>query len=419
MKRILTVLLAALLVLSSAACGNGENTVNNEIFPKKTEMKTDGQLYTGGEVKFPAALWETPTAERYDALDREALNVEGYFIDSVQGTKVFAFVGLPEGASAENPVPGIVLVHGGGGTAFFEWVSFWVKRGYAAIAMDTDGNMPTENSRMTDSDHTASIREHGPANMGFADWQKPVEEQWAYHAIASVIVCNSFLRSLEGVDGGRIGITGISYGSFLTCQAAAYDDRFCFAAPVYGSLDQKVGDTVFSDIMQDRKAELWDDNAVLAGNKTPFFYLNSNIDQFFSVLATAESDKKTEYSQMLLKYGFLHGHDLGGLQVPELYAFADNICLGTAGLVQIAVQPTFARQAAEVKAPQGVGIASVTGYYATAGVLDEKTAWLPVAGEYGGGIAEVSIPGNASYFYINITDSRGLEISTRVISAGE
>ena len=87
--------------------------------------------------------------------------------------------------------------------------------------------------------------------------------------------------------------------------------------------------------------------------------------------------------------------------------------------MQIAVQPTFARQAAEVKAPQGVGIASVTGYYATAGVLDEKTAWLPVAGEYGGGIAEVSIPGNASYFYINITDSRGLEISTRVISAGE
>ena len=68
MKRILTVLLAALLVLSSAACGNGENTVNNEIFPKKTEMKTDGQLYTGGEVKFPATLWETPTAERYDAL---------------------------------------------------------------------------------------------------------------------------------------------------------------------------------------------------------------------------------------------------------------------------------------------------------------------------------------------------------------
>ena len=39
-----------------------------------------------------------------------------------------------------------------------------------------------------------------------------------------------------------------------------------------------------------------------------------------------------------------------------------------------AVQPTFARQAAEVKAPQGVGIASVTGYYATAGVLDEETA---------------------------------------------
>lgn len=164
--------------------------------------------------------------------------------------------------------------------------------------------------------------------------------------------------------------------------------------------------------MQGRKAELWDDNAVLAGNKTPFFYLNSNIDRFFSVLATAESDKKTEYSQMLLKYGFLHGHDLGGLQVPELYAFADNICLGTAGLVQIAVQPTFARQAAEVKAPQGVGIASVTGYYATAGVLDEKTAWLPVSGDADGSLASAVFPESAAYTYVTVTDSRGYRITT-------
>lgn len=389
--------------------------MDEALFPKKTAMKTDGQLYTAGEVQFPASLWETPQAERYDALDRDALNVEGWFVDSVAGTKVFAFVGIPDGASAENPVPGIVLVHGGGGTAFFQWVSFWVKRGYAAIAMDTDGNMPTETSLMNNNDHTASIRAHGPANAGFADWQKPIEEQWAYHAIAAVIVCNSFLRSFDGVDGTRIGITGISYGSFLTCQAAAYDDRFCFAAPVYGSLDQQVGDTIFSGIMQDRKAELWDDNRILEGNLTPFFYLNSNVDQFFSVLATTESDRKTTYSQMLLKYGFLHGHDIGGLQVPDLYAFADHICLGTAALVQIVDQPTAENQSAKVKVPRDVSVAAVTGYYTTSDVLNEKTVWLPVDGDFAGDTAEVSIPGNAAYYYINITDSRDLEVSSHVI----
>src|SRR3954467_3698086 len=36
-------------------------------------------------------------------------------------TKVFAYIGLPEGASKTSRVPGVVCVHGGGGTAFAEW----------------------------------------------------------------------------------------------------------------------------------------------------------------------------------------------------------------------------------------------------------------------------------------------------------
>ena len=36
-------------------------------------------------------------------------------------TRAFTWYGFPEGASAENPVPGIVLVHGGGGTALADW----------------------------------------------------------------------------------------------------------------------------------------------------------------------------------------------------------------------------------------------------------------------------------------------------------
>ena len=44
-------------------------------------------------------------------------------------------------AEPGKTVPGIVLVHGGGGTAFAEWVGSG-PRGYAAIAMDTCGHGP-------------------------------------------------------------------------------------------------------------------------------------------------------------------------------------------------------------------------------------------------------------------------------------
>ena len=435
LKRLLTVLLSAVMCFGFVACrdknssssndsGNssssvsgGEEVVSNAIFPTKTSMKTDGQLYTGNAVEFPASLWETPNSERYDELDRDGLGVYGYFIDSVQDTQVFAFVGIPEGATKENPVPGIVLVHGGGGTAFFQWVSYWVKRGYAAIAMDTDGNMPVENSLMSNNNHQVSIKNHGPSNTRFADWKsKPIEQQWAYHATAAVIASNSFLRSFEGVDPNRIGVTGISFGAFLTCHAIAYDDRFSFAMPVYASLDQRSGETPWAELMAGDIGEVWDNNDILQGNTTPILYVNSNTDQGFSVKATTESDKKSLYSQMLLKYNFQHSHELGAFQVPELLTFADNICLGTEGLVQIIEQPTAEKQSVKVKLPKGVSVQEVTGYYTTSSELVKTTFWSPVDGDFEDGIAEVSIPGNAKYFYINVTDSRNMEVSSHVIA---
>jgi hypothetical protein len=54
-------------------------------------------------------------------------------------TRVFAYYGVPANATAANPVPGIVLVHGAGGTAFARWVKTWTDRGYAAIAFDDEG----------------------------------------------------------------------------------------------------------------------------------------------------------------------------------------------------------------------------------------------------------------------------------------
>lgn len=59
-------------------------------------------------------------------------------------TRVFAWIGIPEGASPSNQVPGVVLVHGGGGTAYKEWVEKWNACGYAAISIAVEGQTDTK-----------------------------------------------------------------------------------------------------------------------------------------------------------------------------------------------------------------------------------------------------------------------------------
>jgi len=128
-----------------------------------------------------------------------------------------------------------VLVHGGGGSAFIRWVKLWNSRGYAAISMDTCGAV---SGNAYGQEQTGHVRhaQGGPAGWGaFDKVDDPVQDQWTYHAVADVLLGHSLLRSFPEVDASRIGITGISWGGYLTCIAASLDDRFAFAVPVYSS----------------------------------------------------------------------------------------------------------------------------------------------------------------------------------------
>ena len=106
----------------------------------------------------------------------------------------------------------------------------WVKRGYAAIAMDTCGQIPVGNYG-----HWVQDPEGGPHGWGgFDQIDRPREDQWTYHAVAKIILAHSLLRSLPEVDPERTGVTGISWGGYLTCIVAGVDPRFKLAVPVYG-----------------------------------------------------------------------------------------------------------------------------------------------------------------------------------------
>lgn len=148
-----------------------------------------------------------------------------------QPTRVFAYYASPatldKKSASEEAFPAIVLVHGGGGTAFTEWAELWARRGYAAIAMDLAGCGP-DRKRLPYGGPGQSDKEK------FDAIDLPCQDQWTYHAVANVILAHSLIRSFNEVDARRTAVTGISWGGYLTCIVAGLDNRFKAAAPVYG-----------------------------------------------------------------------------------------------------------------------------------------------------------------------------------------
>src|SRR5881396_1135128 len=149
------------------------------------------------ELSKPPKMVEAPTSET---------GVRALYFESVpwkgKPTRVFAYYGVPAG----KKLPAMVLIHGGGGTAFAEWVRLWNKRGYAAIAMDTCGNLP---ETAPDGKPWAPSKNHhdfgAPQGWGgFAQIDEPVTDQWSYHAVAAAVLAHSLIRSFPEVDPKRI-----------------------------------------------------------------------------------------------------------------------------------------------------------------------------------------------------------------------
>ena len=324
----------------SVACKNtGNNSpskTSQYLFPRKENIVDDQQYYTGiDEIRFPNQLWATPVYERAPQYDKLEHDIQAYFLQSVpyndSPTYVFAYVGIPSIATKTNPVPGIVLVHGGGGSAFSDWVKMWNDKGYAAIAIDTEGNIPNQNANLNSSQNISfeSIKHHGPSNTNYRDCDKPANEQFLYHAIAATIVANSFLSSFEQVDSNKIGLTGISWGGVIATNATAYDDRFAFSAPVYGAISMTNTEGIFDELYNTypRASYLWDNIEMLRDCRTPILFVNWEGDPFFAIEATQNCTNTAINGRMILIPNLQHGH-LQGANIEEIFTFADAVLKG-------------------------------------------------------------------------------------------
>lgn len=249
-------------------------------------------------------------------------NVDTIFYDGIkyQGEtrKTFAYVAVPEGASAENPVPGVVLVHGKGGTAYDRWAKAWADKGYAAISIDTDGRMNVK-SNAYGTGSSARIRTGlgHQENVGYSDFtanESKHSDMWFYQAISDAVLAGNLLRSLPEVDASKIGITGVSYGSVITMKAIGVDNRFSFAAPVYGGGYGWESPTYWRyNMTEERKA--WDPIMFLKqSGDIPVLWFVTNRDQHFGleqISKTYVDEEVFDKANMIILNNFSHLDQLG------------------------------------------------------------------------------------------------------------
>ena len=133
-----------------------------------------------------------------------------------------------------------------------------------------------------------------PAGAASTRSTGPREDQWTYQAVAKIILAHSLLRSLPEVDPERTGVTGISWGGYLTCIVAGVDPRFKLAVPVYGCgfYDK----TIFADELKklgpdraERWMAWWDPSRYLGGAAMPMLWVTGSNDFAYTLNALQPS----------------------------------------------------------------------------------------------------------------------------------
>ena len=355
----------------------------------------------------------------FPANDLQVDGVKSFFFEGApfkgKPTRVFAYYGVP--AKSDEKLPAMVLIHGGGGSAFDRWVKVWNARGYAAIAMDLCGCVPVGTY--------GNWKRHelgGPAgwDASFAQLQDPVGDQWTYHATSAVILAHSLIRSYPEIDPDRIGVTGISWGGYLTCVISGVDSRFKFAAPVYGCglLGENSAWLPAFEKMGQEQAGLWlkqwDPSHYLPNAKMPILWVNGTNDFAYPMDSWKKSYLLPRGTRDLcLRVRMPHGHGPAGENPEEIRIFADSILRHGKPLAKITDQDHSDSEVwASYQSELPITKAELNYPAETGRWQDRKWESVPAKIDGSANRVSASIPSNARVIYLNLFDDRNCAVST-------
>lgn len=135
---------------------------------------------------------------------------------SFDGLEIPSVLYKPHGASAGNPVPGLVLVHGGPGgqtrTGYRAMVQHLVNHGYAILGANNRGS-----SGYGKTFYHLDDKRHGEEDL------------------QDIVHGRQYLESLDWIDGDKIGVIGGSYGGYMVAAALAFEpEAFDVGIDIFG-----------------------------------------------------------------------------------------------------------------------------------------------------------------------------------------
>ena len=332
-------------------------------------------------------------------------------------TRVFAYYARPESGDgrmpAKGPFPAMVLVHGGGGTAFEEWAKLWAKRGYAALAMDLGGCGPERKplpDGMPAQGHPEKFRKFTGDNEA--------RLLWTYHAVAAVIRGHSLLASREEVDPQRTGLTGISWGGYLTCIVAGLDDRFKVAVPVYGCGFLHENSCWLGEFAKlgPQQTALWvryfDPSRYLRGVGCPILFVNGTNDFAYPLDSYRKSYRQVPGRvDLRIEVRMPHGHPQGW-SPKEIGLYIDGILQRGDPLARLGPMKTARGKASATftaKVPVDKGHLH---YTADTGNWQNRN-WHTADAQLADGTVSAELPKKRPLvYYLSVTDRRGAMLST-------
>lgn len=169
----------------------------------------------------------------------------------------FAYYGVPKGERPAAGWPGVVLVHGGGGTAFPQFADLWREAGFAVVALDWYNQRAAPGATSGDLDKVPVKRVPLVGGVTVGDHES---------VVANCILSHSWLLAQEEVDRGRTAMVGLSWGSWYGAAVAAVDSRLKGVVEIYCG-DAKPG---WSALVNGR---------FLHAAKTPMWWFVSTNDQ--------------------------------------------------------------------------------------------------------------------------------------------
>ena len=326
--------------------------------------------------------------------------------------------------------PALLMLHGGGSCAdeVGRLQRRFAAKGYVVMAVDLPGICNPDKASLS----TGAWRYRPKGIDSRLDISKGIDSSTLVDAIAAGLQGFNLLTTEANVDTNRIGITGFSWGGYMTTMLSSLlSQRVKAAYSVFGSgfFDRGSLWKAQLDTMQENKRNEWltffDAGRRAPGMRCPYFVEATVNDRFFwpeavaATLDTLKVEKNLLWSpnldhvrpktaeQMQLSYFNYYlkseGKPFGKVRIDKTMPAANN---GRELFISVTM-------------PQGITADSVLIYYSEKKSESRNRQWtaIPVAKAPGTGY-RVTIPGELLArgidYYVYVTDSRNTSVSTAI-----